>query len=554
MTYIEEYYKKIKSGKIVASKKVIRTYDKIVKDLKNKRGKWHYSESRGQHIIDFIERYCRHSQGKLGGKPVVLELWEKAMLSTIFGFVDKQGRRKYQKAVLIIGKKNGKSLLASAVGLYLQVADNEPGPEVYCVATKRDQAKKIWDVAKAMVLKSPALKKRINPLVGNLDGSKYNDSCFKPLASDVNSLDGLNVHGALMDEFHQWRNGKALYDIIADGITAREQPLIFMTSTAGVIREDIYDQEYDNATNIINGYDDKIFKDERAIYFVYELDDRKEWTDPKMWVKANPGLGTIKNKQSLKEKVERAKQNPALVKNLLCKEFNIRETSNQAWLSFEEIENKAKYDIKELRPRYGIGGLDLSTTTDLTCATIIFQVPGDDTIYVKQMYWLPEDNLQKRVQEDKIPYDKWIEQGWMRVSQGNKIDYKDVTAWYQEVIEEDDLYPYQIGYDSWNSQYIVDELKLIVGAEGTKPIIQGAKTMSAPMKSFQADLAAKRINYNNNPILRWNLANASINIDRNDNYTLCKTSNPRMRIDGVASLLDAYICFQNCYDEYMNTI
>lgn len=554
MTYIEEYYKKIKSGKIVASKKVIRTYEKIVKDLKNKRGKWHYSESRGQHIIDFIERYCRHSQGKLGGKPVVLELWEKAMLSTIFGFVDKQGRRKYQKAVLIIGKKNGKSLIASAVGLYLQVADNEPGPEVYCVATKRDQAKKIWDVAKAMVLKSPALKKRINPLVGNLDGSKYNDSCFKPLASDVNSLDGLNVHGALMDEFHQWRNGKALYDIIADGITAREQPLIFMTSTAGVIREDIYDQEYDNATNIINGYDDKIFKDERAIYFVYELDDRKEWTDPKMWVKANPGLGTIKNKQSLKEKVERAKQNPALVKNLLCKEFNIRETSNQAWLSFEEIENKAKYDIKELRPRYGIGGLDLSTTTDLTCATIIFQVPGDDTIYVKQMYWLPEDNLQKRVQEDKIPYDKWIEQGWMRVSQGNKIDYKDVTAWYQEVIEEDDLYPYQIGYDSWNSQYIVDELKLIVGAEGTKPIIQGAKTMSAPMKSFQADLAAKRINYNNNPILRWNLANASINIDRNDNYTLCKTSNPRMRIDGVASLLDAYICFQNCYDEYINTI
>jgi len=188
-----------------------------------------------------------------------------------------------------VAKKNGKSLLASIVGLYLQVGDSEPGPEVYAVATKRDQAKIIWSEAKRMVRKSPTLLKRIRTLVAELV-SDFNDGIFKPLASDSDTLDGLNIHGCLMDEIHQWKNGMALYNIMADGTSAREQPLIFITSTAGTIREDIYDQKYDEFERIINGYfDDNGYKDERKIAFIYELDSRKEWTDPKMWRKANPG-------------------------------------------------------------------------------------------------------------------------------------------------------------------------------------------------------------------------------------------------------------------------
>lgn len=292
---IAEYWGKIQDGKVTVSKKIYKTYKKLAYDLENP-GEFFYSPKRANHIIEFAENFCRHSKGKFGGTPVILELWEKAMLAAIFGFVDINGCRKYQRAVLIIGKKNGKSLLASVVGLYLLIADGEAGPEVYAVATKKDQAKIIWTEAKRMVKKSASLNRRIKALTHELSSEDYNAGIFKPLASDSDTLDGLNIHGALMDEFHQWKNGRPLYDIMADGITAREQPLIFMTSTAGTIREDIYDFIYDEAERTVNGYfDPDGYKDERSIYFVYELDERKEWVDEKAWYKANPGLGTIKN-------------------------------------------------------------------------------------------------------------------------------------------------------------------------------------------------------------------------------------------------------------------
>ncbi len=552
---ILEYWELIESGKEIVGQKIYKTYKKVVYDLTDNTSEYYYSHARANHVIEFIENFCRHSKGKMGGKPVVLELWEKALLATVFGFVDIEGNRKYNEAILIVGKKNGKSLIASCVGLYLQIGDGEPGPEVYAVATKRDQAKIIWLEAKRMVRKSPALLKRIKPLVSELSSELYNDGVFKPLASDSDTLDGLNVHGCLMDEIHQWKNGKALFDIMADGVTAREQSLIFITSTAGTVREDIYDQKYDESERVINGYfDDNGYKDEHFIAFIYELDSRKEWTDPKCWKKANPGLGTIKNEKTLASKVEKAKSNPMLVKNLVCKEFNIRETSSEAWLTFEQLNNTTTFNLKELKPRYGIGGLDLSNTTDLTCATVIFKVPDDGTLYVKQMYWLPMDVLEQRVKEDKIPYDLWHDQGLLRLSEGNKINYKDVTNWFIEVQSELDIYIYKIGYDSWNSVYIIDELKQNFGIDSTEAIIQGKKTMSSPMKNFAADLEAKRINYDNNPILKWNLSNAAIDVDKNDNIQLIKTSNQRRRIDGVASLLDAYIAFERHYEDYMNLI
>lgn len=550
---IEEYWQQIENKEIVVCDKLYRTYKKVINDLNNP-GEFFYSNKRGNHIIEFIENYCKHSKGKMGGKPVILELWEKAMLATIFGFVNIEGIRKYQFAELIIGKKNGKSLLSSCVGLYLQVADCEAGPEVYSVATKKDQAKIIWQESKRMVNKSPVLKKRIRTLVAEMD-SDFNDGVFKPLASDSDSLDGLNVHGALMDEIHQWKNGKALYDIIADGITAREQPLIFVTTTAGTVREDIYDMKYGEAEMTINGYsDDEGYKDERSIYFIYELDNRKEWIDEKCWQKANPGLGTIKNIRTLKEKVEKAMKNPLLVKNLVCKEFNIRETSSESWLTFDQANNKDKFDIAELKPRYGIGGADLSSTTDLTCATILFKVPNDEHIYVKQMYFLPEDLLEKRVQEDKIPYDLWRDMGLLRTTPGNKVHYKYVTEWFLEVQDTYDIYIYSGGYDAWSANYWVEEMHNTFGKDTWQPVIQGKKTLSGPMKSLGADLEKKIINYNNNPILKWCLTNTAIEIDKNDNIQPIKTSNARRRIDGLASLLDAYVQLERMYESYMSVI
>ena len=552
---IREYWNAIQEGKEVVSAKIEKTYRKLVYDLDNPNAsEFFYDPKRANRVLEFAENFCKHSKGKFGGKPVRLELWEKALLCAIFGFVDIEGNRKYREAILIVGRKNGKSLLASIVGLYMLMADGEPGPEVYSCATKREQAKIIWMESKRMIAKSPALAKRTRSLVGEI-AADFCDGTYKPLASDSNTLDGLNVHCSLLDEIHAWQSGKPLYDVIVDGCSAREQPLIFITTTSGTIREDIYDMKYDEAKRVIEGYFDPMgYKDERLIAFVYELDKREEWMDESCWKKANPGLGTIKNYTTLKDKVEKAKANPLLVKNLVCKEFNIPETTGEAWLTAEQVVNEEHFDVAELKPRYGIGGVDLSSTTDLTAAKVIFRIPNDERVYVLQMYWMPEEYVEKRVKEDHIPYDVWIEQGLMRTCKGNQISYHDVTAWFLEVQEQLDVYLYKVGYDSWSAKYWVEEMEQTFGKGIMEQVVQGKKTLSGPMKSLGADLDAKKVIYNNNPIDKWCLFNTAVDIDRNDNIQPMKTSVPTRRIDGTAALLDAYVIYQTFFNDYMTMI
>lgn len=556
---IMEYYSRIKDGKVTVSKKIRRTYQKLAEDLSGSTGAddtvYHYSPSRANHILEFAENYCRHSKGKLGGQLVVLELWEKAMLAAMFGFIDDEGRRRYREVVLIVAKKNGKSLISSIVGLYLQVGDGEPGAEVYAVATKKDQAKIIWGEAKRMVNKSPELRKLIKPLVGEMDCAA-NESVFKPLASDTDTLDGLNVHGALMDEVHQWRDGMALYDIIADGTTAREQPMTLITTTAGVVREDIYDNKYEYAAKVIIGYDDPDagIVDDHFLPFIYELDAREEWEDERCWPKANPGLGTIKNIRQLRDKVRKAQQSPDLQRNLLCKEFNIRETSGGSWLSFDDINNETTFDVAELRPRYGVGGADLSSTDDLTAACVIFMLPDCSDIYVIPMFWIPADLVERHINEDKVRYDIWIDKGWVRTCPGNRINPDAVREWFLEVQSEYDIYLNLVGYDSWSAELWVNEMKRSFGDSTMRPVIQGKKTLSNPMKMLAKDLQAHKIIYNNNGVLKWCMANTCVDEDRNGNIQPIKSRKPTQRIDGLAALLDAYTVLQDNLNDYLSVI
>ena len=552
---IIEYWYQIKDKKVVVSKKVFKVYKELYRLIHDQQSEWEYNSRKANHAITFIEKYCKHSKGKMGGKPFLLELWQKALVAATFGIVHKiDGTRKYQEVILIVARKNGKSTLASAVGLYLMIADGEAGPEVYAVATKKDQAKIIWLEAKRMVKKSPILLKRIKPLVAEMN-SDFNDSFFKPLGSDSDTLDGLNVHGALLDEIHAWKD-KNLYDVIVDGTSARDEPLIFITSTAGTIRESIYDIKYDEIEMTINGYEDEEgYKNERLLAIVYELDNRKEWTEEKYWPKANPGLGTIKKIDQLRSKVNKAKANPLLVKNLLCKDFNIRQTEGETWLTFEELNNKSTFDVLELKPNYGIGGTDLSKTTDLTAAVVLFMLPGDDTIYCICMAWLPEDLLEKRSKEDKIPYDTWRDLGYIRTTPGNKVHPKYITKWYLEVREELEIYLPWIGYDAWSADYWVEEMEGYFGKEAMEKVFQGKKTLSAPMYELKADLEKKIVNYNNNPVMKWCLSNMAVDIDKNGNIQPCKTNNQRRRIDLGAALLNAYTILKSRHEaEYKNLI
>lgn len=554
MTYIEEYYNWIQENPNRVCQKVKKQYEKLVHDLKEekkvsflKNGKeethtYIFDEKQSLRCIHFIEKYCKQSKGRWSGKQLKLELFQKAMLQSLFGFVDKDtGLRKYKKCIFFVARKNGKSVLDSAIATYMLTKDKEGGAEIYSVATKREQSKIVWEESKRMIKKSPILAKRIRCLIGGIYYD-INDSYFRALASDSNSLDGLNAHLVIADEVHAWKD-KNLLDVMYDSMSARTQPILLETSTMGTIRQNVFDIEYDYASQVIDG----TIQDETLLPIIYELDNEKEWVNEECWFKANPALGTIKSIKDLREKVERAKANPIELVNLLCKDFNIRQNTINAWLTFDDLNNERIYN--DWKDTYCIAGVDLSSTTDLTAATLLGVKNGE--IRVKQMYWIPTNMLENKVKDDKIPYDKWLKAGWLRLSGDSKIDYHDVTNWFLEEVRENDLRPLYVGYDSWNAQYWCDEMKGY--GFNMVEVRQGAKSLSSPMKHMKADLMDKKINYNNNPILKWCLSNTTVKMDSNENIQPDKEKS-RQRIDGAVSLIDAYCIFVEKQQEYLNYI
>ena len=558
MTFIEEYYNWMLNNQTKVNKKVMLTYKKLVDKIKHpeiacffnnltqneEKHIYVFEEKRSCRPIHFIEKYCKQSKGKWSGKNIRLELWQKAFIQAAFGFVDKDtGFRQYTKVALFVARKNGKSTIASGLANYMLTKDGEGGAEIYSLATKREQAKIIWEESKKMINKSPALKKRIRCLVG---GIYYDatDSFFRPLSSESNSLDGVNAHFVTADEVHAWKDINLL-DVMYDSMSSRTQPMFLETSTMGTVREGVFDSEYSYFTNLI--LDKLPIKDYTTLAVIYELDNPNEWQNEDSWFKANPGLGSIKDIAMLRDKVNKAVNDSSKLKNLLCKDFNVRQNDTQAWLSFEELNNETTYE--EFKDCYCIGGCDLSSTTDLTCATLLGVQKGQ--IKIKQMYFIPENNLQYKINDDKIPYDKWLDKGWIRLSEGSKVDYRDVTKWFIEQVQEFGLRPLWVGYDSWNAQYWSDEMKQY-GFDMVE-VRQGSRTMSQPMKQMKADLIDKKINYNNNPILKWCLSNLSIKSDENENIRPVKEKS-RQRIDGAVSLIDAYCIFVDKQNEYLNFI
>lgn len=555
-TYMEEYYEWICANPDKVCNKVKTIYKRLIEDLKTPKKVSFLNKSTGEtetHTyvfdivkahkpINFIERICKQSKGKWAGKSLKLELFQKAFLEALFGFVDKDtGYRKYKKAIFFVARKNGKSVLDSAIATYMLTRDDEGGAEIYSVATKKEQAKIVWEESKKMIRKSPILAKAIRCLVGGIYYDN-NDSYFRALASDSNSLDGLNAHLVIADELHAWKD-KNLLDVMYDSMSARTQPILLETSTMGIVRQNVFDIEYDYAAQVIDG----TIQDETLLPIIYELDEEGEWINEDAWYKANPALGVIKSLKDLREKVERAKANPIELVNLLCKDFNIRQTGLNAWLTFEDLNNERIYT--DWKDTYCIAGVDLSSTTDLTCATLLGV--KNKEIRIKQMYWIPSNMLEKKVKDDRIPYDKWLKAGWLRLSGDSKIDYHDVSNWFLEEVRENDLRPLYVGYDSWNAQFWCDEM--VSYGFNMIEVRQGAKTMSSPMKQMKADLIDKKINYNNNPILKWCLSNTIVKMDINENIQPDKEKS-RQRIDGAVSLIDAYCIFVDKQQEYLNYI
>ena len=546
MNYITQYNDLLQRGEIPACRRIKAVYSRLAAETQT-AGKYVFDEAKASRPIEFIERFCRHSKGEWSGQPVQLELFQKAFIQALFGFTDTEtGLRRYREAFFLVGRKNGKSTLLAGLALYMLIADGEGGAEVYSTATKYAQARLLFDECHNMVKQSPALSKHIRKRKTDLYYT-LTMSKLQPLSRNSDTLDGLNASFVIMDELHGVKD-RNLYEVMRQSQSARRQPLLVMITTAGTVRECIFDDMYSHACAVADGS----LQDETFLPILYELDRRNEWTEPDAWAKANPSLGAIKKLDDLQIKVERAKQNPVELSGVLCKEFNIRETVKTAWLSFEAINNTETFDLEAFRGGYCIGGVDLSITTDLTCASLLFMRRGDDRKYITQMYWLPADRLQERVQQDKIPYDKWFERGLLRLCSGNTINYSDVTAWFVETVKQYELFPAWVYYDSYSARYFVEEMQM----QGFNMVrcIQGAKTLSLPMQMLGADLQAHRVIYNNNPVLKWCLTNTGIQTDRNGNIVPVKNQSPKQRIDGTAALLDCYVGLYEHYTEYTGAI
>lgn len=546
LNYIEEYYRQIKSGEIVASKRITKQYEKLIDDMYN-HPQYIYDHAKAERPIKFIETFCRHSKGELAGKPLILDLFQKAYISALFGFVDKDtGKRRYTESFFYVARKNGKTTMLSAIALYMMIADGESGAEVYSVASKRDQANILFDQAHEMIKQSPDLSRNIRKRKSDLYFS-HNFSKMQSLGKNSNLLDGLNAHLVVIDELHSIQD-RNLYEVMKQSQSARTQPLLIMITTAGTHRGTIFDDLYEYACNVVDGN----FKDDNFLPIMYELDKKSEYKKPECWQKANPSLNISKRVDDLERKVARAENDANNLTGILTKDFNVRETSHNAWLTFEQINNTATFDIKDFADWYAIGGADLSITTDLSCATLLFVDPETEMRYVHQMYWLPEDNLRERVDNDKIPYDKWHEQGLLRLCRGNTINYSDITDWFVEMIEDYEITPLWIYYDNYSARYWVDEME----GHGFKMVRtpQGAKTLSLPMQNLGADLKKHKVNYNNHPILKWCLTNTGIETDRNGNIVPVKNQSPKRRIDGTASLLDAYVGLFDNYESFLRAM
>ncbi len=546
VNYIKQYWQEMKAGNIIVSKRIYKQYEKLVNDMAH-HDRYIFDEQKAMRPIKFIESFCRHSKGELAGKPLVLDLFQKAYISALFGFVDKEtGYRRYTESFFFVGRKNGKTTMLSAIALYMLMADGESGSEVYSVASKRDQANILFDQAHEMIKQSPDLNRNIRKRKSDLYFA-HNFSKMQSLGKNSNSLDGLNAHLVVIDELHSIQD-RNLYEVMKQSQSARTQPLLIMITTAGTHRGTIFDDLYEYACNVVDGN----FIDDNFLPIMYELDHKAEYKLPDAWQKANPALGVSKKVEDLERKVARAKNNANDLTGILTKDFNIREVANNAWLTFEAINNTDTFDIEDFRNCYAIGGADLSITTDLSCATLLFVDPETEIRYVHQMYWLPEDNLYKRVHDDKIPYDKWHEQGLLRLCSGNTIDYSDITAWFIEMMNDYDISPLWIYYDNYSARYFVSEMEM----NGFKMIRtpQGAKTLSLPMQNLGADLEKHKVNYNNNPILKWNLTNTGVETDRNGNIVPIKNQSAKRRIDGVASLLDAYVGLFDNYEEFLRAM
>jgi phage terminase large subunit-like protein len=527
---VTAYARAVAGGQILSNRLVRVACERHLADLTSATGSgFRFDRAAAQHAIDFFG-FLRHSKGEWAGQTFELAPWQVFVVGCLFGWQQSDGLRRFRTAYCAVPRKNGKSTLSAGIGLYLLVSDGEQGAEIYSAATSRDQARIVFDEAKRMVGSSPALQRRVGILINNLHVAATT-SRFMPLSSDASTMDGLNVHGAIIDELHAHRN-RHVVDVLETATGARRQPLLFEITTAGYDRHSICFEHHDYSIKVLEG----TVPDDSWFAFIAAADEDDDWSAPEVWRKANPNFGLSVKEDDLARKAEKAIALPG-AQNAF-RRMHLNEWTEQAerWIDVAAWDAcDGLIDLDQLRGRPCFGGLDLSTTTDVTALAWVFPPKDDDDLWqVLSRYFVPADNLRKRAERDRVPYDLWAAQGFIEATPGNVVDYGAIE---QRILADSALFQVrEIAYDPWNATHIA--LRLQEEGAAMVEFRQGFRSMAAPTRELEKLIVSKKLAHGGNPVTRWMAANVAVAQDPAGNLKPAKDKSTE-RIDGIVALIMA---------------
>ena len=560
--YIWTYYQGMKDGTYLVGRFILMLYEYLITGLQEKQ--FFFDAKKANGAIDWIEEHCRHIEGPLAPGPMRLEVWQKAMISAMFGIVDKNGNRQFREVLLDIARKNGKSLLASAIANYVLRVDGGFGGRVYNVATKLEQADIVYNNTWAMIQLDPeyiAEKERVqsarlethnrveeDPSIPKRRQSDIfvpgTNSTMKKIASSGKRSDGFNPSLAICDEIAAWEGDKGLkaYEVLKSGMGARPEAMMLSCTTSGYVNDGIYDELVKRSTRFLLGDS----KETRLLPFLYMIDDVEKWNDINELRKSNPNLGVSVTVDYLLEEIAVAEGSLSKKAEFITKYCCLKQNSSLAWLPSDVVEDACgePLDLEGFRNSYCIGGIDLSQTRDLTACTAVIEKNGE--LYVFAHFFLPAEKIDEATQRDGVPYNIYIQRGLLTASGDNFVDYHDCFKWFTNLVENYQIFPLQIGYDRYSAQYLIQDLQ----AYGfhTDDIFQG-ENLYGVMQETQGLLEDRKIHIGDNDLLKMHMLNSAVKMSVERGRGKLVKLSPSLHIDGMAALLDAMTVRQKYYAE-----
>lgn len=539
--YLLAYFQAIENGSITVGHWVRLWYEKVITGLENRE--FFFDQRKAAKAINFIETFCHHHEGAQAPNLITLELWQKALISVLFGIVDQDGNRQFRECLIVIARKNGKTLLAAAIAEYAAICDGEYGARVFFVAPKLQQANLCFDAFCQMIWQ----EREISALVKKRKTDLYipeSNSSAQALAFSAKKSDGLNVSLCVCDEIASWRGdpGLKFYEVLKSSCGARRQPLILSISTAGYEREGIYDELMKRATRVLLGDG----KEKRFAPFLYTIDDPAKWNDINELRKSNPNLGVSVSVSYLLDEISVAEGSLSKKAEFLTKYCNVAQSSSQAWLPAVVVEQSsgAELSLADFRGCYCVGGIDLSRTTDLTACVAVIQRGGVQHVFAK--FFLPAEKLEEATARDGLPYQIYAQRGLLQLSGDNVVEYKDVYQWFVDLVEKYKIYPLKIGYDRYSSTYLVQDLKQY--GFHVDDVFQGYN-LTPVIRQFEGELKDGKFNFGDNDLLKVHLLNAALKMETDTERVKLIKLNAVSHIDGTAALLDALTVRQKYWSE-----